>query len=136
MSFGDFEEFGPEPDDDEGAETPEIEQPEFETEFQTDISELAGPRIRTGDDRISPPYLGILAKARLIAARTGQLWQGARPLIPIGQLRSTAFEQIARQELEEALAGRITYPIRILRRFPNGWVEPWAVSDFKYVARD
>ena len=134
MSFGDFEEF--EPDDEEGGESPEDVQPEFETEFQSDISELAGPRVRTGADRISPPYLGILAKARLIAARAGQLWQGAPLLIPIDQLRSRNFEQIAKQELEEALAKRIVFPILILRKFPDGWVEPWPVPDFKYVARD
>lgn len=134
MSFGDFDDF--ELDDDEELETPELEQPDFETEFQTDASELAGERVRSGADRISPPYLGVMAKARLLAARAAQLWQGARPLIPIAQLRSRDIEKIARQELEEALAGKITFPIRIVRRFPDGWVETWSIPDFKYIARD
>jgi DNA-directed RNA polymerase subunit K/omega len=135
MSFGYFEDYEPE-EEEEGGETPEIEQPELENEFQTDFSELTGPRIRSGAERISPPYLGTLAKARLIAARAAQLWQGSVPLIPVAQLQSRDMEKIARQELNEAIKGKITFPIRIVRKFPDGSIEYWSVSDFKYIARD
>lgn len=135
MNFGYYEDFEQD-DDDEGGEIPEIEHPELENEFQTDISELAGPRIRSKADRISPPYLGTMAKSRLIAARAAQLWQGAHPLIPIEQLRSRDMEKIARQELQEAIRGNITFPIRIVRKFPDGWIEYWSIPDFKYIARD
>jgi hypothetical protein len=67
--------FGEEIDDEEDA--PEIEQPELEEIFQTDLSESLANRERKGEDRVSPPFLGKQAKSRLIAARTSQLRLGA-----------------------------------------------------------
>lgn len=135
MSFGDFEDL--DVDDDEGlGQTPEIEQPELEDVFASDISDFAGARQRVGAERISPPFLGKLAKARLIAARTSQLWAGAPSIIPPGRLRSSQLQEIAKQELQEAIAGQVIFPIKIVRKFPDGTVEIWAIPDFKYIVRD
>lgn len=135
MSFEEFEEFDDDHDEEEEEEIPEIDiDTGLELEFLSDDKE--GERERFGEDRVAAPFLGSLAKARLIAARAGQLAQGAVPLISVRELGTTEMSAIARKEFEEALKGNIVFPIKLLLRFPNGWVESWAISEFRYVARD
>lgn len=134
MSFGDIEE------EIEEEEAPEIEQPELDEIFQTD-SESMSSRERKGEDRVSPPFLGKQAKARLIAARAGQLRLGAKQLLPMTQIKPNRFgkideNEIAKQELAAAIAGKIRFPLAIVRKFPNGSFERWPVSDFTVISKD
>lgn len=129
MSFDAFDDF--EEEEELDIETPDIEQPDFEEIFQTDTGQLMPGRERTGAERISKPTLGKLAKARLIAARAGQLELGATPAIPTSRLRSYEPQRIARQELETKVI-----PIRIVRKFADGTFEVWTIQDFKYIVRD
>lgn len=112
-------------------ETPDIEQPEFEDIFQSEVSENNLGRKREGADRISKPFLGKLAKSRLIAARSGQLQLGALSIIPRERLRSSEIQEIAIQEFDERVI-----PIKIVRKFADGTYEVWNISDFKYFVRD
>lgn len=135
MSFGDLEE-----DIEEEEEAPEIEQPELEEVFQTD-GEAAVSLERRGADRVSPPFLGKQAKARLIAARAGQLRLGAKSLLPMTQIKPNRFgkideNEIAKQEFAAAIAGKIRFPLVVIRKFPNGTFERWVLSDFTAIARD
>lgn len=111
-------------------ETNEIEEPIFEEIFASDTSHITERR-RTGKDRISPPFLGKISKARLIAARAHQLFLGAKPMIPIERLKSTELSKIALQELNERVL-----PIAVVRKFPDNTVEIWPISDFEYIDRD
>lgn len=129
MSFGDFDDFDDEEEFD--MQTPEIEQPEFEEVFQSDFGQLIPNRERTGADRISKPTLGKLAKARLIAARAGQLELGAKPEIAPNRIRSSEPQKIALQEFDEKVI-----PIKIIRKFPDKTYEVWTIRDFKYIVRD
>jgi len=112
-------------------EVPEIEQPEFEEVFQSEIAGIGNLRRREGADRISQPILGKLAKARLISARSKQLELGAPPAIPRTRLRSGELQEIAKQELEERVL-----PIKIIRKFADGTYEVWTLTDFRFIARD
>ena len=112
-------------------ETPEIEQPEFEEVFQSDVNDVSMGRRREGAERISKPFLGKLAMARLIAARSAQLQIGAPPKIPPERLRSGELQEIATQEFEERVL-----PINIIRRFSDNTYEVWHLSEFKYFVRD
>lgn len=112
-------------------ETPEIEQPEFEEIFQGDLSELSTGRLREENERISKPFLGKLTKARMIAARAGQLQLGAPPKIPRERLRSMELQEIAIQEFDERVI-----PIKVIRRFTDNSYEVWKITDFKYFVRD
>lgn len=113
-------------------EIPEFEQPEFEDIFvSSNIDESDMGRRREGNDRIGKPFLGKLAKARLIAARAGQLQLGSPPKIPLSRLRSGEIQEIAEQEFDEKVI-----PIKIVRRFADGTYEVWEVKDFQYIVRD
>lgn len=126
-----FEDFDPNEEDEEAfGETPEIEQPEFEEIFQSE-TDLSNARRREGNDRISKPFLGKLAKARLIAARSRQIQIGAPLVIPVERLKSRNSQDIAKQELQERVI-----PIKIIRRFADGTYEVWNIKDFKWIARD
>jgi DNA-directed RNA polymerase subunit K/omega len=129
MNFEDFDEFDDEEEID--VQLPDLDQPEFEEVFQSDINQLIPDRERVGSDRISKPTLGKLAKARLIAARAGQLELGASPQIPFNRLRSNEPQKIAQQELQEKVI-----PLKIVRKFPDGTFEVWTIKDFKYIVRD
>lgn len=129
MSFDNFYDFDDEEEFD--VQTPEIEQPDFEEVFQSDLDQLIPNRERTGTDRISKPTLGKLAKARLIAARSGQLELGAKPEIPSHRLKSSEPHKIALQELDEKVI-----PLKIIRKFPDKTYEVWTIGDFKYIVRD
>lgn len=111
-------------------------QPEFEEVFQANLDESQLGHRREGNERIGKPYLGKLAKSRLISARSGQLQLDAPPLIPPEQLRSNEIQEIAIQEFDEAIKGNLNFPIKIVRKFPDGTYEIWTVSDFKYYVRD
>lgn len=130
--MGDHVSFEDDLDDEEVfEETPDIEQPEFDEIFQGDLNEVNLGRRREGDDRLGKPFLGKLAKARLIAARAGQLQIGAPPLIPRERLRSNELQEIALQEFDERVI-----PIKIIRKFADGTYEVWSIKDFKFFARD
>lgn len=111
-------------------------QPEFEEIFQNDINQNQLGRRREGADKLGKPFLGKLDKARLIAARSGQLQLGAPPLIPCNKLNSIELQEIATQEFNEAVKRNIIFPLKIVRQFPDGTYEEWKVSDFKYFVRD
>lgn len=111
-------------------ELPELELPDFEEILQTDISNIENVKRREGNERISKPILGKLAKARLIVKRAQQLQAGAPPAISRERLRSGELQKIAEQELEERVL-----PIKIIRRFADGYYEIWPLSDFKYIAK-
>jgi DNA-directed RNA polymerase subunit K/omega len=117
-------------------ETPEIDLPTLEDIFPTDTTDVNLGQRREGSERISKPFLGKLAKARLIAARAGQLQLGAPPMIPRDQLWSYELQDIAQQEFEAAANKQIEFPIKIVRKFADGTYEVWKVSEFKYFARD
>jgi DNA-directed RNA polymerase subunit K/omega len=126
-------------DDDDAIEnTPDIDDvlPPVEDIYQDDVNEAHLGRLREGTDRIGKPFLGKLAKARLIAARSGQLQLGAPPLIFRDQLRSSELNEIALQEFDEAVAGNLVFPIKIIRKYADGTYEIWRISDFKYFVRD
>jgi DNA-directed RNA polymerase subunit K/omega len=130
--MGDFGGFEIDVDEEEVfEETPEIDQPEFEEIFQSDIGDIDLRRRREGVDRISKPFLGKLAKARLIAARSEQLQLGAPPVIPPNRLRSSELQEIALQEFDERVI-----PIKIIRKFADGTYEIWSINDFRYFVRD
>lgn len=114
-------------------------QPEFEEGFFQDNyneNELGIIRDNINLPKLGQPFLGKLAKARLIAARSGQLQLGSPPLIPINQLYSFELHEIAIQEFNEAVEGRIIFPIKIIRKFADGTYEVWRISDFEYFVRD
>lgn len=112
-------------------EDPELEQPEFEEIFQTDGHKLGEVKYREGSERKTPPFLGKLEKSKLILSRVKQLELGMPSVIPRERLRSGELINIAKQELEEKVI-----PIKIVRKFPDGTVEIWPVTDFKYIAKD
>ena len=108
-------------------EATEIEQPEEEPEIEIlSLDEVPPPSVRRreGAERISKPFLGKLAKARLIAARAKQLESEVKPLIPVGKFRSGELNEIAKQELAEGVI-----PLKILRRFADGSEEVWLLSE-------
>lgn len=131
MSFGGFDDPDFEDEGEAAEEAPDIEQPEFGEEFSTDLFGTENVRRREGNERISPPFLGKLGKARLIAARSKQLELGAPSTIPKERIRSGELNEIAKQELQERVL-----PIKIIRRFPDGVIEEWLLSEFEYIARD
>lgn len=87
-------------------------------------------RVLTGSDRRSLPVLGKLAISKLVSTRAKQLEQNFKPAIAPSLLESHNLERIALQELRER-----KIPLKIIRRFPNGDVEEWAIEDFKFIAK-
>lgn len=125
----DYDEY--EPDDDVPEEEVEgLEEEELEEIFQGG-AEAPVSRERTGQNRLGSPFLGRLAVARLIAARTARLQLGDPPRIPRERLVSSNLEDIAKQELVEKVI-----PIKIRRNNPDGTFEYWRVPEFQFVVRD
>ena len=109
---------------------PEIEEPVLEEIFKLNTDDLPLTKERKGSERLSKPVMAKLTKARLIAARAGQLQLGAPSVIPEGRLRSSELQEIAMQEFDERVL-----PLKIIRKFPDNTYEVWSLSDFKYFGR-
>ena len=110
--------------EEENDEVPEIEEVVLE---DASTEELPASRKRTGAERLCKPVMGKLARARIIAARAGQLQLGAPSVIPSERLQSNKPEEIAKQEFEERVL-----PLKIIRRYPDNTYDEWTLSDFKY----
>lgn len=80
--------------------------------------------ILKGNRRISRPFLNKYEYTRILATRTKQLSQGAKPMVKNHQ--NLTPKQIAEEEIKNN-----TIPLIIKRSFPNNYAEYWKISELK-----
>jgi DNA-directed RNA polymerase I, II, and III subunit RPABC2 len=135
---GDGDDFGDELDilggDDEA---PELEDPfevlyKYHPETVVDYVETIIPKVPlqqappdAGGDKnhMSPPFLTVFERTKILGTRTNQLAEGARPFVTVPEYMTNPLD-IAKLELEQR-----RLPFIVKRPMPDGTFEYWRLSD-------
>jgi DNA-directed RNA polymerase subunit K/omega len=93
-----------------------------ETDNKHTETDKQKPIIRTGNDRITLPFISKFEYVRVLGTRIQQLTSGAKPLIKNAQHLN--YKEIAVLEYKNNVL-----PLIIERRLPNNIVEYWKLSE-------
>ena len=118
-------------------EVPEHEDPfevlyKYHPETIVDYVETVIPKVPlqqappdgSGDpNHLSPPFLTIYERTKILGMRTNQLAEGARPFVTVPEYMTQPL-QIAKLELEQR-----RLPFIVKRPMPDGTFEYWRLSD-------
>jgi DNA-directed RNA polymerase I, II, and III subunit RPABC2 len=85
--------------------------------------EQAPPDAGTDANHMSPPFLTVYERTKILGTRTNQLAEGARPFITVPEYITQPLE-IAKLELEQR-----RLPFIVKRPMPDGTFEFWRLSD-------
>jgi len=118
-------------------EAPEVDDPfevlyKYHPETVVDYVETIIPRVPlqmappdSGGDKnhMSPPFLTVFERTKILGTRTNQLAEGARPFVTVPEYMTNPLE-IAKLELEQR-----RLPFIVKRPMPDGTFEFWRLSD-------
>ena len=118
-------------------EAPEHEDPfevlyKYHPETIVDYVETVIPKVPlqqappdgSGDpNHLSPPFLTVYERTKILGMRTNQLAEGARPFVTVPEYMTQPL-QIAKLELEQR-----RLPFIVKRPMPDGTFEYWRLSD-------
>lgn len=135
---GDVDDFGDELDIEGGdEEAAELDDPfevlyKYHPETVVDYVETIIPRVPlqqappdAGGDKnhMSPPFLTVFERTKILGTRTNQLAEGARPFVTVPEYMTNPLD-IAKLELEQR-----RLPFIVKRPMPDGTFEYWRLSD-------
>lgn len=83
----------------------------------------APPDSRTDPNHLSPPFLTVYERTKILGTRTNQLAEGARPFVTVPEHIIHPLD-IAKLELEQR-----RLPFIVKRPMPDGTFEFWRLSD-------
>ena len=83
----------------------------------------APPDAGVDANHISPPFLTVFERTKILGTRTNQLAEGARPFVTVPEYMTNPLD-IAKLELEQR---RLPYIVK--RPMPDGTFEYWRLSD-------
>lgn len=83
----------------------------------------APPDSGTDPNHLSPPFLTVYERTKILGTRTNQLAEGARPFVTVPEYMTNPLD-IAKLELEQR-----RLPFIVKRPMPDGTFEFWRLSD-------
>jgi DNA-directed RNA polymerase I, II, and III subunit RPABC2 len=118
-------------------EAPEPEDPfdvlyKYHPETVVDYMETVIPKVPlqqappdsgTDANHMSPPFLTVYERTKILGTRTNQLAEGARPFVTVPEYMTNPLD-IAKLELEQR-----RLPFIVKRPMPDGTFEFWRLSD-------
>jgi len=135
---GDEEEFQEDiPEEEVDGSAPQVEDPydvlyKYHPETIIDYAETVIPNVplqtappdgSTDQKHLSPPFLTVYERTKILGTRTNQLAEGARPFVTVPEYVTQPLD-IAKLELEQR-----RLPFIVKRPMPNGTFEYWRLSD-------
>jgi len=122
--------------DDEEKDAPELEEPDIDI-LELDRTIVSQFKKREGNMRIGTNFLGTLAINALIAKRVGLLDKGSNPTVKLTSKMYHQTEPRLQNNVAIAKAEIManTIPLKIIKKFPDGYIEEWYISDFKRKAK-
>ena len=118
-------------------DAPEVDDPfevlyKYHPETKVDYVETVIPRVPlqqappdsgTDGNHLSPPFLTVYERTKILGTRTNQLAEGARPFVTVPEYMTNPLD-IAKLELEQR-----RLPFIVKRPMPDGTFEFWRLSD-------